>query len=79
MVLFYALSSDFYFSNTLGYTFLYANYSNGGFYMLDVVVIGAGPAGASAALLTAKAGKKHWYLIMIRQLQSVLGLKTIMA
>lgn len=26
--------------------------------MLDVVVIGAGPAGASAALLTAKAGKK---------------------
>ncbi|MEH7251190.1 FAD-dependent oxidoreductase [Neobacillus niacini] len=26
--------------------------------MLDVVVIGAGPAGASAALITAKAGKK---------------------
>jgi thioredoxin reductase (NADPH) len=26
--------------------------------MLDVIVIGAGPAGASAALITAKAGKK---------------------
>ncbi len=28
------------------------------FYMLDVLVVGAGPAGASAALITAKAGKK---------------------
>ena len=27
--------------------------------MLDVLVIGAGPAGASAALITAKAGKEN--------------------
>jgi thioredoxin reductase len=30
----------------------------GGFEMYDVVIIGAGPTGASAALFTAKAGKK---------------------
>jgi thioredoxin reductase (NADPH) len=34
------------------------NYFEGGIIMFDIAIIGAGPAGASAALFAAKAGKK---------------------
>jgi thioredoxin reductase len=46
--------------------------------MYDVIIIGAGPAGGSAALFTSKAAKKLWLSIAIKVSPSGPGSKTIM-
>lgn len=52
------ISNSFYIQFLLSYDDTVITYDLEGLLMFDVVVIGAGPTGASAALFTAKAGKK---------------------
>lgn len=45
--------------------------------MYDIAIIGAGPAGASAAIFAAKAGKKTVLFDSDKGMTSALGWKTI--